>query len=120
MAGVERTIQRAPDWLVLHDISADGRVLVSRNTVRVNVVCQVTGEGAERDFSWGWGATVRDLSGDGQTLIFGELLGNDLKSTTALTYLRELHGSAAVRLGAGDPRRSRRTVNGSSPCSRRV
>ena len=103
MAGVERAIQRAPDWLVVHDISADGRVLVSRNTIRVNVVCQVTGEAAERDFSWGWGATVRDLSGNGQTLIFREQLGNDLKSTTALTYRRELDGSAAVRLGVGDP-----------------
>ena len=103
MAGVERTIQRAPDWLVLHDISADGRVLVSRNTIRVNIACQLTGERAERDLSWGWGATVRDLSGDGQTLIFGEQLGNDLKSTTALTYSRELHGTVAVRLGVGDP-----------------
>ena len=115
LAGVERTIQRAPDWLVLHDISADGRVLVSRNTIRVNVACQVTGEVAERDFSWGWGATVRDLSADGQTLIFRELLGNDLKSTTALTYRRELDGSAAVRLGVGDPQSISPDGNGFSP-----
>ena len=27
---------RAPDWLVLHDISADGRVLLSRNSIRIN------------------------------------------------------------------------------------
>ena len=100
---MSRTIQRAPDWLVLHDISADGRVLLSRNTVRVNVACQATGEVTERDLSWGWGGTARDLSADGRTLVFSEQLGNDLKSTTALAYRRPLDGSSAVRLGVGDP-----------------
>ena len=92
-----------PDWLVLHDIAADGRVLVSRNTIRVNIACQSTDAVAERDLSWGWGGTVRDLSADGRTLIFRELLGNDFRSTTPLTYRRPLDGSPAVRLGEGDP-----------------
>jgi serine/threonine protein kinase len=103
LGGAERAIQRAPDWLVLHDIAADGRVLLSRNSIRVNVACQSSDDVTERDLSWGWGGTVRDLSADGRTLVFGELLGNDLKSTTALTYRRQLDGSPAVRLGVGDP-----------------
>jgi hypothetical protein len=103
LAGAERTIQRAPDWLMLHDISPDGRVLLSRNTIRVNVACQPAGDVTERDMSWGWGGTVRDLSTDGRTLVFRELLGNDLSSTTALTYRRQLDGTPAVRLGVGDP-----------------
>jgi hypothetical protein len=101
--GAERVIQRAPDWLLLHDIAADGRVLLSRNTIRVNVACQPADATTERDLSWGWGGTVRDLSADGRTVVFRELLGNDLKSTTALTYRRPIDGSPAVRLGAGDP-----------------
>ena len=113
--GAERVIQRAPDWLVLHDIAADGRVLLSRNTVRVNVACQPTDDTAERDLSWGWGGTVRDLSADGRTVVFRELLGNDLKSTTALTYWRQIDGSPAVRLGVGDPQSISRTAGG---CSR--
>ena len=39
LAGVERSVYTAPDWLVLHDISTDGRVLLSRNSIRVNVAC---------------------------------------------------------------------------------
>jgi serine/threonine protein kinase len=103
LGGAERAIQRAPDWLVLHDIAADGRVLLSRNTIRVNVTCQSSGDVTARDLSWGWGGTVRDLSADGRTLVFRELLGNDLRSTTAFTYRRQLDGSPAVRLGVGDP-----------------
>jgi hypothetical protein len=103
LAGAERTIQRAPDWLMLHDISADGRVLLSRNTIRINVACQPTDDTTERDLSWGWAGTARDLSADGRMLVFRELLGNDLKSTTPVTYLRQLDGTPAVRLGVGDP-----------------
>ena len=61
--------------------SADGRVLLSRNTIRVSIACQLPGEASERDLGWAWGATVSDLSPDGQTLIFQEQLGNDLSST---------------------------------------
>jgi hypothetical protein len=102
LAGVERTVQRAPDWLVLHDISPDGRILVSRNTVRINVACLPPGEAIERDLSWGWSATVRGLSADGRTLIFTELLGNDFKSSAGIIYRRSIDGSPAVRLGTGD------------------
>ncbi len=35
---------RAPDWLVLHDISTDGRVLLSRNSIRINAACQAPGK----------------------------------------------------------------------------
>ena len=52
LAGVERTVYSAPDWLVLHDISADGRVLLSRNSIRINAACQAPGEATERDLGW--------------------------------------------------------------------
>ena len=44
LSGVERTVYRVPDRLVLHDISAQGRVLLSRNSIRVTVTCQPPGE----------------------------------------------------------------------------
>jgi hypothetical protein len=103
LSGQERTLHRAPDWLVLHDISSDGRVLLSRNTIRINIACQLPGESRERDLGWAWGATVRALSPDGQTLIFQEALGNDLSSTEPIVYLRGIDGSPAVRLGKGIP-----------------
>jgi hypothetical protein len=103
LSGAERTVQRAPDWLVLHDLSAQGRVLLSRNTIRVNIACQPPGELRERDLGWAVAATVRALSSDGQTLIFQEQLGNDLSSTEPIVYRRGIDGSAAVRLGQGLP-----------------
>ena len=103
LSGQERTLERAPDWLFLHDISSDGRVLLSRNTIRVSIACQLPGDSRERDLGWAWGATVRGLSPDGQTLIFQEQLGNDLSSTEPIVYRRSIDGSAAVRLGQGLP-----------------
>jgi hypothetical protein len=103
LSGQGRTLHRAPDWLVLHDISSDGRVLLSRNTVRISIACQRPGEASERDLGWALGATVRGLSSDGQTLIFFEQLGNDLSSTEPVVYRRGIDGSAAVRLGQGLP-----------------
>ena len=103
LSGQQRTLQSAPDWLFLHDIASDGRVLLSRNTIRVSIACQLPGEASERDLGWAWGATVRALSPDGQTLIFQEQLGNDLSSTEPIVYRRGIDGSAAVRLGQGLP-----------------
>ena len=42
LSGVERPVYRAPDWLVLHDISEDGRVLLSRNTIQYQPDLQAT------------------------------------------------------------------------------
>ena len=52
LSGRERTVHRAPDWLVLHDISADGRVLLSRNSIRINLACKRPGDTRERDLTW--------------------------------------------------------------------
>ena len=68
--GVERMVHKAPDWLVLHDISADGRVLLSRNTIRISVACQQRGDTRERDLTWQLASSVKGLTSDGQTLIF--------------------------------------------------
>ena len=92
LSGQQRTLQSAPDWLFLHDIASDGRVLLSRNTIRVSIACQLPGEASERDLGWAWGATVRGLSPDGETLIFQEQLGNDLSSTEPIVYRRGIDG----------------------------
>jgi hypothetical protein len=102
LSGAERTVLSAPDWLVLHDISAEGSVLLSRNTLRASIACQPPGELRERDLGWQWQARVTDVSPDGQTMIFQELTGNSLSSTIPLVYRRSLDGSAAVRLGEGN------------------
>ncbi len=98
--GTHREVYAAPDWLVLHDISTERRVLLARNSIRMSISCQRAGEDVERDLSWMIGGMVRDLSSDGQTVLFQEVLG---RSTTGqiTVFRRGLDGSPAIRLGEG-------------------
>ena len=100
LSGVERAVHRAPDWLVLHDISADGRVLVSRNSVRINVACNQPGDTRERDLTWQLASSVKGLSSDGETLIFEDELFSAPSGNPAL-YRRSRDGSPAVPIGDG-------------------
>ena len=99
LAGVERLVYSAPDWLLLHDISADGRVLLSRNSIRVNVACQAPGEASERDLGWLVASFVNGLSSDGQTLIFADGLSGRTVAGNATLFRRSTDGSPAVSLG---------------------
>jgi eukaryotic-like serine/threonine-protein kinase len=101
LTGEERSIQHAPDWLVLHDIASDGRVLVSRNTVQIGLSCQAPGESRERDLSWQIASFATGLSADGQTVVFTDGLGGRTSSGNATVFTRNLDGSPAVRLGEG-------------------
>jgi hypothetical protein len=102
LTGEERSIQHAPDWLVLHDIAGDGRVLVSRNTVHIGLSCQAPGESRERDLSWQIASLATGLSADGQTAVFNDALGGQTSSGHATVFTRNLDGSPAVRLGEGN------------------
>ena len=99
LAGVERTVYSAPDWLVLHDISTDGRVLLSRNSIRINVACQAPGETGERDLGWLVASFANGLSSDGKTLIFADGLSGRTLAGNATLFRRSTDGSAAVSLG---------------------
>src|SRR5262245_38285966 len=98
-ASFERSIA-APDWLVLHDISADGRVLLSRNTVHINLACKQPGDMSERDLTWQLAASVKGISPDGETLVFeDELLSSP--SGNPVIFRRNIDGSPAVSIGEG-------------------
>jgi hypothetical protein len=101
LAGVERTVYRAPDWLWLHDISADGRVLLSRNSIRVNVACQPPEEASERDLGWLVASFANGLSSDGQTLIFSDGLSGRTLAGNPTVFRRSTDGAPAVSLGEG-------------------
>jgi hypothetical protein len=100
LTGVERQIHRAPDWLVLHDISADGRALVSRNTIRISLVCKPRGNARERDLTWLLGSAPRGLSPSGDRLIFEDELGV-APSGNPMLYARGMDGSPPVPIGDG-------------------
>jgi hypothetical protein len=98
-AGRQRLIARIPGGLTLHDISRDGRVLLSRDALRTGIKGLTARESRERDLSWlDWSLAV-DLSGDGRTLLISEQgsgAGRDYS-----VFLRRTDGSPAVRLGEG-------------------
>jgi hypothetical protein len=100
LTGVERTVYRAPDWLVLHDISADGRVLMSRNTIRISMVCRGPEDPGERDLTFGIASSIQSLSSDGRTLIFEDELGATPTGNPRI-YRRGIDGSPAVVIGEG-------------------
>jgi Tol biopolymer transport system component len=99
LSGKLKTLSTAPVNLILSDISRDGKVLLSSGNESSEFVGFYPGVAKEHDLSWlDWGA-IRNLSPDGQTLIFthfGEKSGKNYS-----VYLRKTNSSAAVRLGEG-------------------
>ncbi|MCW5969398.1 MAG: protein kinase [Blastocatellales bacterium] len=99
LSGQERLVLRTTSRLMLHDISRDGRVLLTSYSNSTTLVSQPPGESKERDLSWLDQGSLSDLSPDGRTILIdytGEGSG-----TNGATYLGKTDGSPAVRLGAG-------------------
>jgi Tol biopolymer transport system component len=100
LSGRQRQVQTVPDWVVLQDISRDGRVLLARNSVRSAIACRAPNESTERDLTWMGGSVAKDLSPDGSRLIFSEILYG-ATAGVPWVFRRSLDGSPAVRLGRG-------------------
>jgi hypothetical protein len=83
----------------LADISRDGRVLFIGSQARHVIFALAPGESQERNLSWRNDSTVIDLSRDGRSLLFSEVLSGGGRSFG--TSIRSLDGSPAVRLGEG-------------------
>lgn len=99
LSGQERLVLRTTSRLMLHDISRDGRVLLTSYSNLTTLVSHLPGENKDRDLSWLDQGSLSDLSPDGRTILIdytGEGSG-----TNGATYLRQTDGSPAVRLGAG-------------------
>jgi Tol biopolymer transport system component len=99
--GQERLLLGAPATLMLHDVAADGRALVSRDAWGAGVLVKTPGTATERDLSWLDGSTAWDLSADGTTMVLEEAWegGGAARSI----YLRTTDGAPALRLGEGVP-----------------
>jgi eukaryotic-like serine/threonine-protein kinase len=100
LSGRMRTVWSGPETFVLHDVAANGRVLLSLENMRLHVMAQPPGE-TERDVSWLDGGCSCALSQDGKTLAIGE--GGIGGGPRMSSYLRPLDGATAVRLGDGIP-----------------
>ena len=100
MTGRRRRLMDLPGIQRLHDVSSDGRILLSRSTWRREIVGRAPAALQERNLSWLDWSYPDDLSDDGTTLLFEEQnivnLGGNYR-----VYLRKVDGSPAVYLGGG-------------------
>ena len=98
--GRERVIARMAGVLTLHDVSREGRVLLSHHDQRREIVARAPGAESERDLSWLDYCFPSDLSDDGSTVYFAE--NGEGGGPGYSVYLRRTDGGApALRLGGG-------------------
>jgi Tol biopolymer transport system component len=100
LRGKQRLLAVAPAELTLQDVSPDGHVLFVRETWRAGIVALAPGETNVRDLSWLDYSLVRDMSGDGRTVLFME--GGRGGGSEYGVFLRKTDGSPALRLADGD------------------
>jgi WD40 repeat protein len=97
--GKRRVIAHLPGRVNLHDISADGKTLISTVVVRAGILGVAPGEDAERDLSVLDASDLKDISRDGRWIV-ANVRGASGGPGGGI-YLRATDGSAAVRAGDG-------------------
>ncbi len=94
----DRIVLRLPGMLRFHDVSRDGRILLSRELWRSGLQFKGPGESKERDLAWLDYAVLRDLSPDGTQVSFDDW--GEAAGMSCLAYLRKTDGAPAIKLGA--------------------
>ncbi len=97
LKGKQRVVLRLPGIVRLHDVSRDGRILLSKESWRSGLQFRGPGDRKERDLSWLDYAQLRDLSADGKMIVFDDW--GSAAGANGLAYLRKSDGSAAIKLG---------------------
>jgi eukaryotic-like serine/threonine-protein kinase len=87
--------------LTLQDISREGRLLVTRDTNRTEMLALAPGETKERDLTWlDWSLPANGgIAPDGKLVLFSE--SGEGGGPGYSVYVRKTDGSPAVRLGEG-------------------
>jgi serine/threonine protein kinase/Tol biopolymer transport system component len=99
LSGRERPLLSAPGNVDIQDALPDGRVLLSDVSSRRVLMVFTSDHPQGRDFTWmDWVYGAR-FSADGKQILFGDQHSGAMYGT----FLRNLDGSPAVRLGDGDP-----------------
>ncbi|MCC6653307.1 MAG: protein kinase [Candidatus Eisenbacteria bacterium] len=95
---LRRVLQLASN-ITVHDIAADGRVLIGHGPERAGINALGAGETRERDLSWLDWSLLHGISADGRTLLLDETAEGG--GPNGSVYLRSMDGSPAIRLGDG-------------------
>jgi Tol biopolymer transport system component/predicted Ser/Thr protein kinase len=100
VGGKTRKIVESPDAIVLHDISLDGRVLLSVDDgTRNQVAALMEGSSMPRNLAYLNATIPVDLAADGKMLLMAEYGSG----TNYAVCLRKTDGSPTLVLGEGDP-----------------
>jgi Tol biopolymer transport system component len=99
LRGRERPLLAAPGNVDIQDVLPNGNVLLNVTNERLELMVFTPDHPEGRDFTWmDWVYGAR-FSADSKSILFGDQHSGDLYGT----FLRNLDGSPAVRLGDGDP-----------------
>jgi eukaryotic-like serine/threonine-protein kinase len=101
LSGKDRVVLRLPGVLRLHDVSREGRLLISKEDWRGAMLFQGPGDKKERDLSWLDYPIISDLSPDGTRVAFDEE-GEATNGFANLAYMRGTNGAPAIKLGIGE------------------
>lgn len=101
-SGKQRFLLRLPGISRLHDISSDGRVLLTTESFGLELFVHRPGQQRDKDLSWLAGSCVSDISQDGRALTFWDGTDSATSEIGFDTYVRDIDGAAPVRLGPGD------------------
>jgi Tol biopolymer transport system component len=100
LAGRQRKVFAAPvpGGVTLHDIAADGRLLVTIDIERLAM--EWAGKDKQvQDLSWYDWSIAKDISPDGQSVLFEE--GGEPAGPNNAVAIRKIDGSPPIRLGDG-------------------
>jgi dipeptidyl aminopeptidase/acylaminoacyl peptidase len=98
-SGRARLVLAGPTTLMLQDIAADGRVLVTSTDPRYRVAGRAAGASDERDLSWYDYTQLHDISPDGKNILIEEQ--GAMGGPNYSVGMRALDGAAPIRLGEG-------------------
>jgi eukaryotic-like serine/threonine-protein kinase len=99
LSGKLRAVLPAPGRLTLHDIAADGRVLIATEAARREVVVGRVGEAGERNLTWFDWSLLCGISRDGSFIVFEEQASAVQGVNTV--FLRYTDGAPAILMAEG-------------------
>jgi eukaryotic-like serine/threonine-protein kinase len=102
LAGNLRAVLPAPGRLTLHDIDADGKVLLATEAARREAVVGRLEDNQERNLTWFDWSRLSGLSRDGSFIVFEEQASAVQGVNTV--FLRYTDGAPAIRMAEGRAR----------------
>ncbi len=99
-SGSVRLVSSIPGTMTLHDISPQGQVLLSRDTLRQVMWMGTVGQEQEKDISWFDWSLPEEISPDGRYLLFTE--GGEGGGREYGVYIRDLITGGTTKLSDGE------------------